>query len=99
MIDKLCLMGCQRETHTQAFRKMSNEPGPHRTRPTNHVTDKMTSYYVVVPPKMEPSEVEFLAEDEVITIIPKFSESRISLLSVSIHFCSLALLLTCTVVC
>ena len=46
----------------------------------------MTSFYVVVPPKMEPSEVEFLAEDEVITIIPKFSESRISLLSVSDHF-------------
>jgi GINS complex subunit 2 len=30
---------------------------------------------------MEPAEVEFLAENELITIIPKFSESRISLIA------------------
>lgn len=36
---------------------------------------------------MEPSEVEFLAENELVTIIPNFSEDKISLISVGKLFC------------
>lgn len=33
---------------------------------------------------MDPAEVEFLAEKELVTIIPNFSESKLFLISVSV---------------
>jgi len=35
---------------------------------------------------MDPSEVEFLAEKEIITIVPNFSQDRIYLITVGLLF-------------